>query len=166
MKTKSLKFLATGAVALIISACEITPPDNRTQAEIERDENGSFLGLNNALGGQDESLKGNTIMINAYLWQGALDTLSVMPIDTAEPQAGFIQTEWVDTQKTDEQIRLSALILSGDLMASGVRVNVHKRIYENNSWNKVQASRTEINTVTNAILQRARELRLSDKQNQ
>ena len=164
MKYKGLKFLLTGAVVFGISACEVTPPDNRTQAEIKRDEAGTFLGLG-TLGGQDDSLKGNTIMINAYLWQGALDTLSAMPIDTAEPQAGFIQTEWVDTEKQDEQIRFSALILSGDLMASGVRVNVYKRLYQNNRWNKVQVSRTEINTVTNAILQRARELRLSDKKN-
>ena len=166
MRQHSLKYLAVVGLAVVLSACEITPPDNRTQAEIMRDEDGSFLGLGNALGGQDESLKGNTIMINAYLWQGALDTLSVMPIDTAEPQAGFIQTEWVDTEHDNEQIRLSALILSGDLMAAGVRVNVYKRVFKDNRWHKVQVSRSDTQTVTNAILQRARELRLQDKQNQ
>ncbi len=166
MKYTGFKYFIMASVAIVLSACEITPPDNRTQAEIQRDEEGSFLGFGNQLGGLDESLKGNTIAINAYLWQGALDTLSVMPIDTAEPQAGFIQTEWVNTKNQDEQMRISALVLSGDLMASGVRINVYKRIFKDNRWNNVSVSRAETQTVTNAILQRARELRLQDKSNQ
>lgn len=157
------KACLTIALALILSACEITPPDSRTEAEKLHDENGSFLGLNKNASGISDRIAGNTIMINAYLWQASLDTLSVLPIDTAEPQAGFIQTEWADTNTPNTQIRFSALVISGDLMATGVRANVYRRVMKNNRWEKIKVPQSEINTLTNAILQRARELRIADK---
>ncbi len=37
---------------------------------------------------------GGGLGVNAYLWRGALDTLSFMPLQSADPFGGVIITDW------------------------------------------------------------------------
>src|SRR5215472_12452217 len=37
---------------------------------------------------------GGALGVNAYLWRGALDTLSFMPLASADPFGGVIITDW------------------------------------------------------------------------
>ena len=37
---------------------------------------------------------GSALGVNAYLWRGALDTLSFMPLASADPFGGVIITDW------------------------------------------------------------------------
>ncbi len=38
--------------------------------------------------------QGGALGVNAYLWRGALDTLSFMPLASADPFGGVIITDW------------------------------------------------------------------------
>ncbi|MGB1361255.1 MAG: DUF3576 domain-containing protein [Alphaproteobacteria bacterium] len=156
--------------ATLISGCmegaKIEKPDSRTKAEIQRDENGSFLGLGNKLGGRDKQLEGNLININAYLWRASLDTLSVNPIEKVDVESGLVQTEWVSTKSDgSEQTKISVIVISADLKTSGLRVNVYKRKKVDGSWVNQSVQGETVSAVEGAILQRARELRLSDTTN-
>ena len=62
---------------------------------------GSILGdsalvFGNAKGkaGADGAGGGGALGVNAYLWRGALDTLSFMPLASADPFGGVIITDW------------------------------------------------------------------------
>ena len=160
------KFLVLLTLSFFITACtdgvKTEPVDNRTKAQKHRDEKGSFFGLGNALGGKKTKLDGKMIKINAYLWRGALDTLSVNPLEKIETDAGLLQTEWVALNAT-EQTKISVVVLSADLQTSGIRVNVYKRIKQDGAWVNQQVDQSVVRKVENAILSRARELRLADK---
>ena len=50
--------------------------------------------------------------VNAYLWRGAIDTLSFMPFASAEPEGGIIITDWYSPPTTTgERFKANAYIL-------------------------------------------------------
>ena len=61
---------------------------------------GSILGESNLVFGNaktkpgDSAGGGGALGVNAYLWRGALDTLSFMPLASADPFGGVIITDW------------------------------------------------------------------------
>ncbi len=57
---------------------------------------GTGKGAKGAGGGQ-----GTGIGVNAYLWRGALDTLSFMPLASADPFGGTIITDWYTPPGTE-----------------------------------------------------------------
>jgi hypothetical protein len=49
------------------------------------------------LGGEDEGGSqsgGSPIAVNSYLWRASLDTISFMPLTSADPFGGVIITDW------------------------------------------------------------------------
>ena len=44
---------------------------------------------------------GGALGVNAYLWRGALDTLSFMPLASADPFGGVIITDWYTPQRRE-----------------------------------------------------------------
>ena len=56
---------------------------------------GLTFGVNkNPHGANSSGSGGAGIGVNAYLWRGALDTLSFMPLSSADPFGGVIITDW------------------------------------------------------------------------
>jgi hypothetical protein len=103
------------------------------------------------------------IGVNAYLWRASLDTLSFMPMASADPWGGVIITEWyANPEKPDERFKATIYILDTRLRADGLNVNLNKQVMLNGQWTDAQvAAQTSID-VENAILSRARSLRFSD----
>jgi hypothetical protein len=104
------------------------------------------------------------IGVNAYLWRATLDTLAFMPLASADPYGGVIITDWyVNPEKPDERFKATVYILDSRLRADGLSVTVFKEV--NNGAGGWTASPTSDQTSTdieNAILTRARQLRLSN----
>lgn len=99
---------------------------------------------------------------SAYIWKGALDTLSVVPLDTVNIEAGTIKTQWVSVKGNgDSQVCVSAVILWGVADSMALRVDVYKRIKKGGQWVDVAVSQTVANAIKGAILQRARALRIA-----
>ena len=66
---------------------------------------------------------GGALGVNAYLWRGALDTLSFMPLASADPFGGVIITDWyTPTASNGERFKATAYILGRELRSDGVRV--------------------------------------------
>jgi hypothetical protein len=104
------------------------------------------------------------IGVNGYLWRATLDTLSFMPLASADPYGGTVITDWyTNPEKPDERFKCTVYILDSRLRADGLKVAVFKQSKDaSGSWvDTATAGQTETD-IENAILTRARQLRLSN----
>jgi hypothetical protein len=104
------------------------------------------------------------IGVNGYLWRATLDTLAFMPLASADPYGGTVITDWyTNPEKPDERFKCTVYILDSRLRADGLKVSVFKQTREpGGNWvDSATASQTETD-IENAILTRARQLRLSN----
>jgi Domain of unknown function (DUF3576) len=106
---------------------------------------------------------GSQIGVNSYLWRASLDTLSFIPLTSADPWGGVIITDWYTSpEKPDERFKVTVYILDTRLRADGLNVAVFKQVKDaSGAWaDSATSSQTETD-LENAILTRARQLRLS-----
>ncbi|MEZ5939647.1 MAG: DUF3576 domain-containing protein [Hyphomonadaceae bacterium] len=102
------------------------------------------------------------IGVNAYLWRAALDTLSFMPLAAADPWGGVITTDWyANPEKPDERFKVTVYILDTRLRADGVSVSTSREQLVDGTWRTAATSPDTNVAMENAILAKARELRLS-----
>ena len=102
------------------------------------------------------------IGVNAYLWRAALDTLDFLPLASADPFGGVIITDWyVNPQKSDERLKATVYILDTRLRADGVSAAVFRETMSNGQWTSATVSPETNIALENAILAKARQLRLS-----
>jgi hypothetical protein len=104
------------------------------------------------------------IGVNGYLWRATLDTLAFMPLASADPYGGVVITDWyTNPEKPDERFKCTVYILDARLRADGLNVAVFKQNRDaTGNWiDAPSASQTETD-IENAILTRARQLRLSN----
>jgi hypothetical protein len=106
----------------------------------------------------------NAIGVNAYLWRASLDTLAFMPLAQADPYGGVINTDWyVNPEKPDERFKCTVYILDTRLRGDGLKVTVFKEVSNGQGgWVSSQVSDQTSIDIENAILTRARQLRLSN----
>ena len=108
--------------------------------------------------------KVTTIGVNAYLWRATLDTLAFMPLSSADPYGGVIITDWyVNPEQPSERFKCTVYILDARLRADGLNVSVTREVSNGQGgWTTAPASPQTETDIENAILTRARQLRLSN----
>ena len=100
------------------------------------------------------------IGVNAFLWRATLDTLSFMPLSSADPFGGVLITDWYSPPGVgNERFRTTAYILGRQLRSDGVRVSVFRQEMRGNNWVDVPVSPGTAAELEDQILNRARELR-------
>ena len=117
---------------LALTACEGISRERADAEDPEermKNSNGKLFGDINLLGGQSDPNENNGIGVNGFLWRASLDTLSFLPLTSADPFGGVIITDWYARRR---KARLSASrsrsIFSGrELRADGVRVAVFRQ---------------------------------------
>lgn len=109
---------------------------------------------------------GPGIGVNAYLWRASLDTISFMPLSSADPFGGVIITDWYSPPETpNERFKVNVRILGRDLRADGVRASVFRqRLNEAGSWVDSEVAANTATDLEDAILTRARQLRIASVQ--
>ena len=115
------------------------------------------------LGGRPKAAaQAPTIGVNAYLWRATLDTLSFLPIVSADPWGGTVISDWYSNpEQPNERFKVTVYILDTRLRADGLKVTVNKQVQGPSGWvDTAIADQTEVD-MQNAILTRARQLRLS-----
>jgi hypothetical protein len=181
----SIRFIVTiaGALALGLSACGGNPDSvkegggrNASRSQSQRDmvgglggqnrEEGSLFGPGGLFGSKADKKDdtGTGVAVNAYLWRASLDTINFIPLVSADPFGGVIITDWYTPAETpNERMKVQVTILDRELRADGVRVSVFKQQTgpKGGSWVDAQVDpRTNID-IENAILTRARQLRIA-----
>jgi hypothetical protein len=104
------------------------------------------------------------IGVNGYLWRATLDTLSFMPLASADPYGGVIITEWyVNPEVPNERLKCTVYILDARLRADGLNVAVFKQNKNAaGEWIDAPSTNQTETDIENSILTRARQLRLSN----
>ncbi len=104
---------------------------------------------------------GGGIGVNSFLWRASLDTISFMPVNSADPFGGVIITDWHAPPETpSERFKLNVYILGRALRADGVRVAVFRQIQDATGWRDAPVAAHTDTRIEDAILTRARQLRL------
>jgi len=100
------------------------------------------------------------IGVNAYLWRGALDALSFMPLISADPFGGVIITDWYSpVGATGERFKATAYILGRELRADAVRVSLFHQVLQGGQWIDAPVTAGTATELEDKVLTRARELR-------
>ena len=107
------------------------------------------------------------IGVNTFIWRASLDTLSFLPLTSADPFGGVIITDWYTPPQTpNERFKVSAFILDRPLRADGIRVAVFRQEQGANGWVDAAVADSMSTDLENAILRRARLLRIRTLANQ
>ncbi len=101
--------------------------------------------------------------VNSYLWRATLDTVSFMPLASADPFGGVIITDWYAPAETpNERFKVNVFILGRELRADGVRCTVFRQKRDGSGqWADAPVDQKTGIDIENAILTRARQMRLS-----
>ena len=83
------------------------------------------------LGGKDKENNvggGSGIAVNSFLWRASLDTVSFMPLASADPFGGTILTDWYSPDaNAKERFKINVFILTRELRSDGIRVRVFRQ---------------------------------------
>ena len=111
-------FFPASFLAICLSACtsEFVRPEMRTETtEDRRDQSlGKFAGEDTlTFGGPKKRGEEDTVLgVNTHLWRASLDTISFMPLVSADPFGGVIITDWYSPpQSPQERLKINIFIL-------------------------------------------------------
>ena len=111
---------------------------------------------------KDSGGGGGGIGVNAFLWRASLDTLSFMPLNSADPFGGVIITDWYSPPESPaERFKMTIYILDRRLRADGIKVAVFRQEKQTEAWVDSSVTDATARQLENAILLRARQLRLA-----
>lgn len=151
-------FAAMGA----LTACSSSP---RNESRVMDNERGgfSFLGIGGGSSDRQEAAAAQgQIGVNSFLWRASLDTLNFMPLASEDPYGGVIITDWyTDPQRPAERFKATVYILDTRLRADALNVSIFREINQGGAWTSANVDPATAIQIENAILTRARQLRLS-----
>lgn len=105
-----------------------------------------------------------TLGVNSYLWHATLDTLAFMPLASADPYGGVIITDWYSAPtEPNERMKVTIYILDRRLRADGIKIAVFRQTRSNEGWVDAAVNPQTATKLEDAILTRARELRLASE---
>lgn len=166
VQTKKLGFLIVLFVAqLTLSGCiggllggDSENSSSDSLSNLEQESSGNWI----PFFGDDDPNDGNTIGVNNYLWRASLDTLSFMPMQAADPFGGVIISDWYeDPAAPGERFKITIYILDQRLRADGIKVAVFRQQQNaQKSWSDAPVNAATAADLENAILTRARQLRV------
>ena len=181
-KTKSMRFkikksaLKIGFIFAIaggmLTSCsnyeEHTPEPDETEGgtaleDIDYEKRNTIFGKGGLtlFDSKPEDNSGGALGVNFYLWRASIDTISFMPVNTADAFGGVILTDWhTPPEAPSERFKLNVYILDRKLRADGVRVAVFRQIQDRTgNWKDAAVPDETGIKIEDAILMRARQLR-------
>lgn len=103
---------------------------------------------------------GGGLGVNAFLWRATLDTLSFMPLASADPFGGVIITDWhAPAAVSNERFKATAYVLGRQLRSDGVRISLFRQVRGPSGWVDAPISAATAAELEDKVLARARELR-------
>ncbi|MBO1328478.1 DUF3576 domain-containing protein [Acetobacter suratthaniensis] len=121
---------------------------------------GRLLHEDRGASGGETGLKGG---VNAYLWRATLDTISFMPVATADAEGGIILTDWYTPPAAhDERFKITAFILDRRLRSDALRLSVFRQVREGGAWVDTPPAPNTASDIAARILSRARKLRANN----
>ena len=158
-----IKKLSLCAIILCISSCGVG--NLLTNAPVT--PKNKVLSVNINPNAPDLDAKGSSIFelfkdtddetvlkVNRYIWKASFEVLSFLPIEGADPFSGVITTGWGMPPGSKTLYRATVFIQDPSLDARSLKVNLFRKT------GTVDVK--TIRVIENAILSRARQLRIND----
>ena len=172
-RTSWLRSMLLLAAVVLLASCNLGgesryPTEDRpkgTTAPIYGKPESIFGPEGLSIGGTDRTegeAGGVGIGVNSFLWRASLDTVSFMPLLSADPFGGVIITDWYSPPETpDERFKLNIYILGRQLRADGIKAAVFRQRRDPGSdWIDAAVEPKTATELENAILTRARQMRI------
>ena len=155
---------------LILTGCggDMSPKEGQTvpmgRAETRKRDFGNLFGDDFlAFGGpkKGSSTGMPSATVNPFIWRASLDTLSFMPLSSADAVGGVIVTDWFTASKTpQERIKVTVYVTNPQLRADAIKVTIYKQAYKGGTWVSASADPASATEMENIILSKARQLRV------
>jgi len=175
MRSHALGMAVLFSAASLLSACgdanptysyptkvrgERTTSDAAKQGTIFSQEGLDIFGQGRNSGAQGG---GAGLGINSFLWRASLDTISFLPIASADPFGGVIITDWYAPPETpDERFKLNVFIMGKTLRADGIKITAFRQTKdENGNWLDTPTDANVVTELENTVLTRARKMRIA-----
>ena len=109
---------------------------------------------------------GGLTPVNRHLWRASLDTLSYLPLASTDPFTGVIATDWAASPDApNERFKVTAYVRSPELTAQALQVAVYREVRdEAGAWVTAPVAGATARQLEDAILLRARQLKLGERQ--
>ena len=158
------------AVFCLLTACDGVnsdadysyPEDNEHERQAAR---GKLTGDGLVIGGSGDNEDDGSggIGVNSFLWRATLDTLSFLPLVSADPFGGVILTDWYEDPKTPgERFKINALIIGGKLRADAIKISLFRQALDTEqNWRDADINPARAREIEDTILTRARQLRVA-----
>ncbi|MEJ0058202.1 MAG: DUF3576 domain-containing protein [Terricaulis sp.] len=163
-----IKAAACLALAGALGACsmfhgeEDRQPGQSRDGDVQNSGGIPFFGGGSSGGNDNESAETGGIGVNSFLWRASLDTLNFMPLASVDPFGGVIITDWHSNAGTpNERFKATVYILDTRLRADALNVSIFRQELVAGQWADAEVNPDTAIQIENAILRRARELRLS-----
>lgn len=168
----SLLSLLTLTVAACANSRPVTDEEIMNSEERRKARVGKLFGEDAFVFGpggkrKREQDSGGGVAVNGFLWRASLDTMSFLPLNSADPFGGVIITDWYSPPESpSERFKVQIYILDRQLRADGLRVSVFRQIRDpSGAWTNAQVTPETAADLENAILTRARQLRIESGEN-
>ncbi len=159
-----------GSAREVLASGDPSPPPDSTGPRARREAQGTIFDI---FGGQQvgnvqfgeqrrDPLAGN---VNRHLWQASLDTLAFLPLTSTDPFTGVIATDWgAAPDSPGERFKVTAFVTDATLDANALRVAVFREtLAEGGVWTPAPVAADTPREIEDAILVRARQLRLDER---
>lgn len=157
-----MRILILATCACLLAAC--SSDDSMGSVTTASSSSGSWFWPFGGDDGDEQASDMPQLGVNSYLWRATLDTLNFMPLASADPVGGVVISEWYGApERPDEQMKVTVYILDRRLRADAVKVAVFRQVRGTNGWTDAQVNPDTGIRLENAILARAREIRLSSQ---
>ena len=166
-------FLMCGLLVASCSSVAVKKTEpGKSVRERRRDKTGKLLGDGLELWSADKRRdsgsgagSGSGLGVNAHLWYASLDTISFLPIASADPFGGVIITDWyTPEQSPHERFKLTVFIVDRLLRSDAIKVKVFNEKFDlkTQKWINSASDAKIAYEIENLILTRARQLRISN----
>ena len=104
--------------------------------------------------------------VNRFLWRASLDTLAFLPLNSTDPFTGVIATDWAASPDApNERFKVAAYVKSPVLSAQSLQVALFREVRDTaGSWVTAPVSGATARQLEDAILLRARQLKIADRE--
>ncbi len=138
-------------------------PDSREQ--IRKENFGQLFGSEALVFGKSTPMYGEGgsvgMSANPHLWRAALETVSFMPLASADAVGGVIVTDWYSSATSkSERLKVTIYITDRQLRADAIKVTIHKEALRDGSWVAATSDPATARQLEDIILSKARDLKI------
>ena len=101
--------------------------------------------------------------INIHIWNGAIETLSEFPLKNVDSVGGYLETEWIYGEESNQRCAIKIKILSQQLTSTAVTTNMICQDLTNDIWvNSKESLVNESKQITLTVLEKARKSQIEN----